>query len=90
MLDDRSDINRPLERGPYVNRRGMRDASGTGWGIPLAVAALLIAGGFLFYNSIDRGPDRAANNNIPSAASGPVAPGAPAPGPTSSAPAPNR
>jgi hypothetical protein len=90
MLDDRSDINRPLERDPYVNRRGRRDASGTGWGIPLAVAALLIAGGFLFYNSVGQGPGRTASNNIPSATSGPVAPGAPAPGPTSTAPAPNR
>jgi hypothetical protein len=85
MLDDRNDINPPLERDPYVNRPNMREASSMGWGIPLAVAALLIAGGFLFYNSGDRGPDRAASN-IPSATSGPVAPAAPAPGPTNSAP----
>jgi hypothetical protein len=56
----------------------------------MMVAALLIAGGLLFYNTSTRGPDQTAADNAPSATSGPVAPGAPASGQTSTAPAPNR
>jgi hypothetical protein len=90
MMDDRNDINRPPGSDPYLNRRPvMTGRRGYGWSIPVAIAALLLIAGFMFYNSGGHGPDRTANNS-PSATSGPVAPGAPAPGPTSTAPAPNR
>jgi hypothetical protein len=61
----------------------------TPWAV-LAILALLILGGFMFYNSGGHGPSRTAGYNAPSAASGPVVPGAPGPGPTSTVPAPNR
>jgi hypothetical protein len=90
MLDDRNDINRPVGSDPYLNQRPRVADRRSGWGIPVVIAALLIIGGLFFYNTRTRGPDQTATNHIPSAASGPVAPGAPAPGPTSTAPAPNR
>ena len=90
MLDDRNDINRPVGSDPYLNQRPRVPSAGYGWGIPAAIAALLFIGGFMFYNSGGHGPDRTATNNTPSATSGPVVPGAAAPGPTSTAPAPNR
>jgi hypothetical protein len=65
-------------------------SAGYSWGIPAGIATLLLLAGFLFYNSGGHGPDQTAPNNTPSATSGPVAPGAPAPGPISTAPAPNR
>jgi len=90
MLNDRDDINRPTGSDPYVNARPPVPSAGYSWGLPAVIAALLLVGGLFFYNSSGRAPDRTASNNIPSATSGPVAPGAPAPGPTTTAPAPNR
>jgi hypothetical protein len=89
-MDDRNDINRPVGSDPYLNQRPRAARASYSWGIPAGIAALLLLAGFLFYNSGGHGPDRAATNNIPSATSGPVAPRAPAPGPTSTAPVPNR
>jgi hypothetical protein len=87
MMDD-TGIDRGVEPAPNINRR--RLSAGYSWGIPAGIAALLLLAGFLFYNSGGHGPNQTASNNTPSAASGPVAPGAPLPGPTSTAPAPNR
>jgi hypothetical protein len=61
----------------------------TPWAV-LAILALLIVGGFMFFNLGGHGPARTAGYNTPSAGSGPVAPGAAVPGPTSTLPAPNR
>jgi hypothetical protein len=77
------------DRYEFDSRRTARRTTGTPWAV-LAIFALLIVGGFMFYNSGGHGPTRAAGYNTPSAASGPVAPGVPAPGPTNTAPAPNR
>jgi hypothetical protein len=71
------------------SRPAARTTRTTPWAM-LAILALLILGGFMFYNSGGHGPARTAGYNTPSAASGPVAPGAPVPGPTSTVPAPNR
>jgi hypothetical protein len=80
MDSDRYDVD---------TRKTARHMTGTRWAL-LAILALLIVGGFMFYNSGGHGPARTAGYNTPSAASGPVVPGASAPGPTSTAPAPNR
>ena len=67
MIDDRNDPNRPLSSDPYdpyAKRRGATESAGMGWGIPLAVAAAIIVGGLLFYNT-GRAPDRTATNNTP-------------------------
>ena len=81
-MDD-SGINRPAgsDRVP---------SAGYSWGVPVGIAALFLLAGVLAYSFGGHGPDRTASDNTPSAASGPVAPAAPAPGPTSTAPAPNR
>jgi hypothetical protein len=68
---------------------------GMGWGIPaLIVAAIVIIGGLFYMNSSGSGTSTASNNSTPKTAtttnSGPVSPGAPAPGPTTTTPAPNR
>jgi hypothetical protein len=65
MMDDRNDINRPLGSDPYVNQRPRVPERRSGWTIPLVIAALLIVGGFLFYNTSNHGPDRTASNNAP-------------------------
>ena len=60
-----------------------------GWAVPVAlVAAALIIGGMFYFNSGDS-RTTTASNSIP-AQSSPVPPGAPVPGPTTTAPAPNR
>jgi hypothetical protein len=69
-------------------RRTARRTTGTPWAV-LAIFALLILGGFMFYNSGGHGPARTAGYSTPSGANG-TAPGVPAPGPTTTAPAPNR
>jgi hypothetical protein len=78
-----------MDRYENDSRRMARRTTGTPWAL-LAILALLIVGGFMFYNSGGHGPARTAGYNAPSAAGGPVVPGAPIPGPTSTAPAPNR
>jgi hypothetical protein len=91
MMDDRGDINRPLGSDPYIDQRQPVSADTTsGWGVGLAVGALLIAAGILFYNTSPRGPEQTVAHNTPSVTIGPVAPSAPAPGPTRTAPAPNQ
>jgi hypothetical protein len=90
MMDDRNDINRPLGSDPNANQRPLVPSASYSWGIPAGIAALFLLAGVLFYNSGGHGPDQTATNNTPSATSGPVAPGASAPGPTTTAPAPNR
>jgi hypothetical protein len=63
MIDDRNDIRRPAGTDPYLNRRPvMPGRRGFSWGIPLAILALLLVAGFMFYNSGGHGPDRTANN----------------------------
>jgi hypothetical protein len=87
MMDDRNDINRPPGSDPYLNRRPvMTGRRGYGWSIPVAIAALLLIAGFMFYNSGGHGPDRTANNNTsttmqtnPSSPERPVPPTAPTP-----------
>ena len=86
MMDD-TDTNRNLDTDLYPNRRRIPSA-GLSWGAPVGVAALLLLAGVMFYNSGGHGPGHSASYT-PST-NGPVAPGAPAPGPTSTAPAPNR
>jgi hypothetical protein len=78
-----------LDTSPNVGtRRGVRN-EGFGWGIPLAIAAIVIVAGVLFYNW---GGDRTntASNNAPTttqSAPAPTAPATtPAPAPTPSAP----
>ena len=68
---------------------------GFGWGLPAAIVAVILVIGGLFY-AMSNGTSTTASNNgaasttttIPK--SGPVAPNAPVPGPTTTAPAPNR
>lgn len=73
------------ERYEADSRRTARRLTGTPWAL-LAILALLIVGGFMLYNSGGHGPARTASTNTPSAANRPPAPGAPAPGQTSTAP----
>ena len=73
-------------------RRTTPRNEGMGWGIPaLIVAAFLIVGGLFYMNSDGSRTSTASNNNTATTTnSGPVTPGAPAPGPTTTTPAPNR
>jgi hypothetical protein len=81
MRDDRDGINRPPGTDPYLNRRPrVFQSPAYGWSIPTGIAALFILAGFLFFNSGGHGPG-GTPHKTPSAASGPVVPGAPPPAP---------
>lgn len=69
---------RPTDRPRQAERTGM------GWGIPLLVAALVLVGGFLAYNSMaDRNTTIAARNNqSPITTNVPTQTPAPIPGPS--------
>jgi hypothetical protein len=62
MIDDRNDIKRPVGSDPYLDPRRPVPSAGYGWGIPAAIAAVLLIAGVLFFGSGNRGPDRTANN----------------------------
>jgi hypothetical protein len=64
MTMDPNDPNRPLGTDPYYNNPArVRDDDGVGWGLPAAVAAvvLIIGGMFLFASSGERSTTTAAN-----------------------------
>lgn len=80
----------PMTMRDNDGRRVGRD-NGFGWGIPAAiVAAIVIIGGLFYFNSGDHRSTTASSNAPATTNSGPVAPGAPAPGPTTTTPAPSR
>jgi hypothetical protein len=90
MTMDPNDPNRPLGADPYYSRPHMRDDDSVGWGLPAAVAAvvLIIGGMFLFASSGDR-TRTAANNEAPITRNVPVQTPAPVPPttpPTTTAP----
>ena len=65
MTMEPNDPNRPLGNDPYYgNRARVRDGEGAGWGLPAAIAAvvLIIGGMFLFASSGDRPSTTAAND----------------------------
>ena len=72
------DTDRPLGTSRFESER----SRGMAWGA-LAVIALLVIGGFLFYSSDTNRTDTASNNPTASRTT-PI----PAPGPTTPAPAP--
>jgi hypothetical protein len=86
MIDDRNDPNRPLNSDPDVNRPVATDSAAMGWGIPLAVAAVVLVAGLLFFNN-GRVPDRTATNSTAVTQTNPSGPARPAPAPQ---PAPTR
>ena len=64
---------------------------GFGWRIPAEIAAaVIIIGGLFYFNSGHHSSTTASNNAPATTNSGPVAPGAPVPGPTTTTPAPTR
>ena len=75
-----NDPNRPLGTEPYVERPVARESAGMGWGIPLAVAALVLIGGlFLFTTGGDRTTTASNNrgpitNNVPTQTPAPMPP----------------
>ena len=82
MTMDPNDPNRPLGTDPYYGDRArMRDDEGVGWGLPAAIAAvvLIIGGMFLFASSGDRSTTTAANNEAPVTRSAPTTTPAPVP-----------
>lgn len=83
MTMDPNDPNRPLGADPYfeANRPRMRDDDSVGWGLPAAVAAvvLIIGGMFLFASSGDRTRTAASNNEAPITRNAPVQTPAPVP-----------
>jgi hypothetical protein len=81
MMDDRSDIDRPLSSDPYLDQRPRASSAGYGLGIPAGIAALLILAGFLFYNSGGHGPDRTATSTPAATQTNPSSPARPAPAP---------
>jgi hypothetical protein len=84
-FDDRNDPNRPRDAPRTYEPREER-SSGMVWGT-LGVLAVLIAGGFFFYNSGSRAPDRTASNNTTQVVPSTPTPG-PATGPAAPVPAP--
>ena len=86
MTMDPNDPNRPLGADPYYNNPArVRDDDGVGWGLPAAVAAvvLIIGGMFLFASSGERSTTTAANQ-APVTRNAPVQ--TPAPLPPATAP----
>lgn len=82
MTMDPNDPNRPLGADPYyADRPRVRDDDSVGWGLPAAVAAvvLIIGGMFLFASSGDRKTTTAANNEAPITRNAPVQTPAPVP-----------
>jgi hypothetical protein len=78
-----NDPNRRLPRDPEAMRDG---TSNTTWAI-IAVVAVLIVGGFMFYNSGGHGPDQtASNSNTPTTSQTAPAP-SPIPGSATTPPA---
>jgi hypothetical protein len=76
-----NDPNRTIGPDPYVRRTGMSDDTGFGWGIPLALAAVVLIAGLLFYNMSSSDRTTTASNTAPSVTRpAPVTP-APAPAP---------
>ena len=68
------------DNDPNLNRRPVtREERSMGLGIPLAIAAILIAGGFLFYGMSDNGTRTASNTGpgVTTSTPAPAAPGAP-------------
>ena len=81
MTMDPNDPNRPLGTDYYGNRARLRDDDSVGWGLPAAVAAvvLIIGGMFLFASSGDRTKTAANNNEAPITRNAPVQTPAPLP-----------
>ena len=67
--------DRNLDRDP-VTRAPVHDEGGFGWGIPLALAAVVLIAGLLFFNS-NRDMTTATNNNSPTTNQSVPAPAAP-------------
>jgi hypothetical protein len=70
MVDDRNDINRPVDTGPSVYERPRTSSgSGFGWGIPAGIAAMVLIVAAIIFSSA--GPDRsrttAYKDTVPSA-----------------------
>jgi hypothetical protein len=70
MMDDRNDINRPVDSDPaFKERKHMSEAPGYGWGIPAGIAAVVLIVAAIIFSSA--GPDRsrtaAYKDTIPSA-----------------------
>lgn len=81
MTMDPNDPNRPLGADPFYDHRpSVRDDDSVGWGLPAAVAAvvLIIGGMFLFASSGDR-TKTAANSEAPITRNAPVQTPAPMP-----------
>ena len=83
MTMDPNDPNRPLGTDPYYGKRArMGDDGGVGWGLPAAIAAvvLIIGGMFLFASSGDRSTTTAeapATRSAPTQTPAPVPPTTP-------------
>ncbi len=89
---DPNDPNRPLGNDPYYVNRARPNDEGAGWGLPAAVAAivLIIGGMFLFASSGDRTQTAANNNETPVTRTAPVTTPAPMPPTTPPATAPKQ
>jgi hypothetical protein len=73
------------------NRRPeVRERDGMRWGIPALIAAALLIAGVFYFSSSDNRTTTASNNTPATTQSGPAPSGSPVPGPTTTAPAPNR
>jgi hypothetical protein len=80
MMDDRNDINRPLGSNPYADQRPLSDDGSYGWGIPLAIGAVVLIAGLLFFGSSGTDRTTTASNNPPAATqTNPSSPARPAP-----------
>jgi hypothetical protein len=80
MLDDRNDINRPLGTDPlYDQRPRVPQNAGYGWSIPVGIAAVLLLGGYLLFNSGGHGPDQTASTTPAVTQTNPSGPARPAP-----------
>ena len=82
MFDDRNDINRPLGSDSYLDQRPLAGEGGNGWGIPLAVGAVVLVAGLLFFGSSGTDRTTTASNNVTQ--TNPSGPARPAPAPMAS------
>ena len=80
-----NDPNRRLDTDPYVERPLARERNGMGWGVSLAVAAIVLIAGLLFFNTGGDHTTTASNNRSPITNNVPTQ--TPAPMPPNTAPA---